>query len=106
MNKRGQELTTSTIILIILGVVILTVLIVGFTMGWGNLKERISTGKNNVNIISQACATACITRSTYDFCNKKRELRSDEETIKNVTCYWLAENRPQYGIEKCPEISC
>lgn len=105
VNKRGQELSTSTIILIILGVVVLIVLIIGFTTGWGALKERLIGGETNVDKVSQACSTACFTNSIYDFCNKKRELKSEDETLEDVTCNYLSQ-KTDYGIESCSGISC
>ena len=46
MEKRGQGLSTSAIILIILGVVVLVVLIAGFTIGWSALKDYINPSNN------------------------------------------------------------
>ena len=45
MNKRGQGLSTNAIILIVLGVVVLVVLIGGFTIGWGQMAPWIKTNK-------------------------------------------------------------
>ena len=103
-NKRGQGLSTNAIILIILGVVILVVLIIGFTLGWGALKDRLGGGEN-VDKVSQACNTACSTQSVYDFCLKKRELKADQ-TLQDVTCYYLSKEQTKYGVNSCPEISC
>jgi len=106
-NKRGQGLSTNAIILIILGVVVLVVLIAGFSIGWGALKDRLIGTKSNVDTISQACVTACSTNSVYDYCNMKRELRDEDgKALKNVTCYYLSENMPKYGIAKCSSVDC
>jgi len=107
-DKRGQGLSTNAIILIILGVVVLVILILGFMMGWGSLKDRLGGG-SNVDTIAQACATACSTNSVYDFCNMKRELTNEnKETLKDVTCYMLSldDNIKKYGIQKCSSIDC
>ncbi len=103
-NKRGQGLSTNAIILIVLGIVILVVLIVGFTVGWGNIAPWIST--NNVDTIITQCETACSTQSVYDFCMRKRDLKSDEEKLKDVTCNYLSKQRTQYGINGCAAVSC
>ena len=67
MNKRGQGLSVNAIILIILGVFVLAMLIIGFTIGWGTLKDKL-VPSNNVKTIVDACALASGTQSVYDFC--------------------------------------
>jgi hypothetical protein len=103
-DKRGQGLSTNAIILIILGVVVLVVLILGFTMGWSRIAPWLSN--DNVDTIAQQCATACSTNSVYDFCTKKRELNDGTTKLKDVTCYYLSEKVPTYGIAACPSVSC
>ena len=102
MNRRGQGLSTNAIILIVLGVVVLAVLVIGFTVGWGKIAPWIST--SNVDTIVTACNVACSTNSIYDYCSRPRELKA-EETLKDVTCYYLSEKQPKYGVEKC-SVSC
>jgi hypothetical protein len=101
MNKRGQSLSTSAIILIILGVVILVILILGFSMGWDKIAPWINN-QNNVDTITQQCAIACNTGSVYDFCGMERTLK-DGDTEILATCYTLSldENLKKYGIETC-----
>ena len=104
-NKRGQGLSTSTTILLILGVVILVVLILGFTMGWNKVAPWIS--KNNVDSVMNSCEIACSQNSIYGYCSWARDLKlEDKKKIEGVTCNFLAEKQTQYGIEKCPEIVC
>ncbi len=109
-NKRGQGLSTNAIILIVLGVVILVVMIVGFTMGWSNIAPWISN--ENVDTIVTQCQTACSTMSVYDFCTKKRELTASglPEGEKSVTedCQFFADTAgyESYGIAKCPSLTC
>ncbi len=103
-NKKAQELSVTTIILIVLGLVILVILILGFTAGWNNIKEWISP-LNNVGTLVNQCKIACSTDQQYDYCYLKRELKSKEEKSKDVTCYSLNKKRPQYGIPSCFECS-
>ena len=105
LNKRGQGLSVNAIILIVLGVFVLAVLIGGFMLGWGTLKERIAPS-NNVNTIVTACSTACLTQSVYDFCITPRDLKAEEVELKGVTCNYLAKKQIKYGIEVCGGISC
>ncbi len=105
MNKRGQELSTSTIILIILGVIVLVVLVLGFTIGWN--KVLPFTSQNNVNIIQTQCTAACSTNSIYDFCSRTFDLNSGATTIKNATCNFLTQpQNSQYGISSCSSVTC
>jgi len=108
-NKRGQGLSTNAIILIILGVVVLVVLIAGFTMGWGSLKEFLGGSSNNVDTIARACATACATDSVYDFCSVKRDLKDARgDSVKDITCKELSflDQYDKYGIGDCTSIDC
>ena len=41
MNKKGQGLSINAIILIVLGIVVLVFLILGFALGWGNLRDKV-----------------------------------------------------------------
>lgn len=103
-NKRGQGLSTNAIILIVLGVIVLVVLIVGFTVGWRNIAPWIS--RNNVDTIVDQCETSCITKSSYDFCIRKRELKADDQTLTDVTCNYLNQKQSQYGVKSCSAITC
>jgi hypothetical protein len=104
MNKRGQELSTSTIILIILGVIILVVLVIGFTIGWNKIIPYVS--QSNINTVSTQCLSACSTASVYDFCSRTFDLNSGTTTIRNSTCNYLAQKQTQYGITPCTAIPC
>ncbi len=104
VNKKGQEMSVTTIILIILGLVVMVVLILGFTMGWGKIKDLIIPS-NNIKTIADSCKIACGTDQKYAYCFEKRELKTKDETLKDITCYSLAKKKPIYGIETCA-IDC
>lgn len=103
MQKRGQGLSTNAIILIILGVVVLSVLIMGFTMGWKNLAPWLPT--DNVKTIASACEVACTTDAKYDYCSKPRTLKleGEDDISGNCTYFSTIENNP-YGISNCGNI--
>jgi hypothetical protein len=106
-NKRGQDLSTSTIILIILGIAVLVILIIGFTTGWSFFKNLISP--TNVDSLGQDCLSACETGQQYSFCSAERTLRVNEEKISvKTSCYVLANlaSFGKYNIQKCSSISC
>ena len=104
VNKKAQEMSVTAIILIVLGVFVLVVLILGFTVGWSKIKDFIIPS-NNVATIKDSCKIACGTDQTYSYCFEKRELKSKDETLKDVTCYSLSKKKPIYGIETCA-IDC
>lgn len=107
-NKKGQGLSTSTIVLIILAVAVLVILILGFTIGWSNFLPFLKT--NNVQNIKTACATACSTGSTYDFCTTNRIVNDGINKEFTATCYKLANDATyissNYDIAKCSSITC
>ena len=103
-NKRGQGMSTNTIILLILGIIVLVVLILGFTRGWDKLAPWISG--NNVDTIVTACEAACATNSVYDFCMVGRNLKAEDVKLKEVTCNYLANEQTAYGVNKCSSITC
>jgi len=105
INKKAQGLSITTIILIILGVIVLVMLIVGFTMGWGGIRDWIAPSNNVQQIVSQ-CEIACATGGKYDFCFAKRDLKSEDEKLEEVSCYTLNKVKSQYGVGDCKAIDC
>ena len=105
-NKRGQGMSTSTIILLILGLVILVVLVLGFTLGWNKIAPWINS--NNVETIKTSCEAACSTGSVYDFCSVSRDVKDGVNKIFGATCKALATDATlkarNYGISDCPDL--
>lgn len=105
LDKRGQGLSTNAIILIILGVIVLLILIVGFTLGWDKIAPFLKT--NNIETIKTSCISACATGNTYGFCTQNRTLKAEGVELKDKTCFELNKTAyPLYGIELCPTITC
>ncbi len=101
-NKRGQGLSTNAIILIILAVVVLVVLIMGFTLGWSKLAPWLS--KDNVQEVVDQCNIACSTNAEYAFCAQNRTITIDgEDKALDVTCERLSteDELKVYGVEAC-----
>jgi hypothetical protein len=105
MHKKGQQLSTTAIVLIVLGVLVLVLLILGFTVGWKKIFPWIKPG-NNIKDIANACKLACGSEAKFSYCSEKRELNDGEIVLKDVNCHFLSEVKPVYGIDKCPKISC
>lgn len=102
-NKKGQGLSTNAIILIVLGIFVLAILILGFTLGWSKIAPWIST--TNVDDVVQACSIACSVDNQYDFCTIKRDLKGQDVELKEVTCNYLSKYEPTYNVQVCP-IAC
>ena len=109
MNKRGQGLSTTAIVLIILGVFVLAILIFGFTKGWDSFAPFLSS--NNVDSVVIQCQISCSSNSEYNYCSKAVELKADDLPggVKKVSanCTFFA-NAPdyadKYGVDKCPGL--
>ena len=112
MNKRGQGLSTSAIILIILGVVVLAFLVLGFSKGWKQIAPWANKGEDNIQTIVTSCELACSSQAIYDYCTKERELEASNLPggAKSVmgSCYEFATNTnyEPYGIAECSAITC
>ena len=107
INNRGQGLSVNAIILIVLGIVVLVLLIIGFTFGLGQFKSvRDAFLPSNAGTIAKACEIACSTNSQFDFCSKGRELKTDDKTFTDVTCNYLSREKLEFGVEKCASVSC
>ena len=115
-SKKGAELAIGTIVMIILALVVLVVIIYGFTVGWGNLFQNIigyGGGQVNVQTHIRGCQLACTTQSSYDYCNKVRNVVFVEgEKAVKLTCFGLEDanpNRPPVpvvGLDRCDAIDC
>lgn len=106
MNKKGQELSTNTIIMIILGLVVLVVLILGFTMGWDRFLPFISS--NNIENLQTVCGSACATNNEYNYCTSPKEVNDGVNDKFTSTCFNLSTQFPErnYGIDACSGITC
>lgn len=109
INKKAQGMSITTIILLILGLVILVILILGFTIGWGKIAPWIGN-KNNLDTLKNSCGVVCSTGGQYDFCTVKRTVKDEVNDKFEATCQDLATKQIYvsrgYGIEACPGITC
>ena len=106
LNKRAQGLSTNAIILIVLGVIILVLLIAGFTIGWANLLPFLS--QDNVDTIVRQCETACASSAAFDYCVKERELIAEGDNLTSgpQSCYYLSVSEGvKYGVESCSSLA-
>ncbi|MGC9309478.1 MAG: hypothetical protein ACP5D2_02160 [Candidatus Nanoarchaeia archaeon] len=117
-DKRAQNITLATIILIVLGIAVLVFLIWGFSTGWSEFWERITgiTGGSNVDNIKQSCSMACAKGESgqYAYCTEERVVKFGQEikelgnkTTVTTTCKDLATNntyKKYVSIQDCSSI--
>jgi hypothetical protein len=115
MNKKGQELTLGTIILIVLGVVVLVFLIYGFSTGWTNLWDKLGISKSNVDEVVRDCGSYCTLEKQHSFCTEKRTIKYgspvtvDGKEIKSSegSCKQIVDNPNNYpgvNVKPCPGL--
>jgi len=120
LDKKGQQMTLTTVIVIILGIAVLVFLIFGFASGWSNLWDRIVNlggGSTNLDTIKQGCALACTGQSAEAYCNEERTIKygrkvkvegSDILVKTNTgTCKDIAANPAKYNgtvVAPCPGL--
>ena len=92
MDKKGQGLSVTTIVLVILAVIVLVILVAGFAMGWQQMWSKV-TGfftTTNVDAIVSQCKIHCTTASTFEFCCTKHTVRglhpTDPKKPEELTC--------------------
>lgn len=107
-NKKAAEMAIGTIIIIVLSLVVLVVLIFGFTTGWTNLWGKITAfggGEVNVQSVIQGCQLSCTTGNRYDYCIlEKNVIFGDKDKDGPYKCEALV--GPDTGFEGCPAIKC
>jgi hypothetical protein len=87
-NKKAQDLSIGTLILIVLGIVVLVLLILGFTMGWENLWNKINIfgGTSSVADVATACRLALTSQDKYTLCEKIWDIKEGDNPKEKVGC--------------------
>ena len=71
-NKKGQELSIGTLVLIVLGVIVLVLLVLGFSIGWENLFSKIGIVQgSDLSAMISACKVAVASQSQSSYCEFK-----------------------------------
>lgn len=81
MNKKGQEMSVGTLLLLVLGVVVVVLVILGFSLGWNTIFEKFKIAPSNVQALAKVCPTYADELSV-DFC----AWREIEGTGKFINC--------------------
>lgn len=108
-NRRGQGLSITTIVIIILAIVVLVFLVYGFSVGWNNLFDRVENiggGAENVASIVQACSLACSTNSQFDYCSVRREVTFGDDRDGTYNCKALEGMGVGLNCDTDPNTGC
>lgn len=86
MSKKAQGMSINTVILLILAVIVLVVIIAGFTMGWSGMWERVQGffSKSNVDAVVATCNIQCTTQQKQEFCCTPKTLREVDTNTKKI----------------------
>lgn len=95
-NKKAQDLSVTFLILIVVGIILLVLIVVGFTGGWKNIWDKFNIfggGGSSVGDIVTACNLPTISLNSYCYefnkakINEKTEYLSceDSRVISQVT---------------------
>jgi hypothetical protein len=110
MNKKGEGVSmTGVLVAVVLLVVLMAIVVYGFTVGWGDLWNKVTGfggGKVNVQSVIDACKVSCSTNQVYEYCTKTRSITFAEagEAEKGLTCKTLEARSA--GALSCDTITC
>jgi len=104
VSKKAQDLSIGTLILIVLGIVVLVLLILGFTMGWDNLWDRINIfgGGASIGDVTTSCIGAIANSNSFAYCDQFHKIKVDGKT-EYVNC---EDDRVERNLDEklnCPE---
>jgi hypothetical protein len=87
LNKKAQDLSIGTLILIVLGIVVLVLLVLGFSMGWENLWEKINIfgGGSSIGTVASACELAAQQDNKYGYCQEFKKVKIGQSS-EYVNC--------------------
>jgi len=104
--KKKAAMQIDITIYVVLGVLVLVVLAIGFTLGWKTFTPWLKS--NSIDKEIQSCKLACSTQSQFSFCQLQRELTSEDfNTAENKmygNCFSFGDYYSKYGFEKCPGL--
>lgn len=108
MKEKKGEITTTMIIFIALGILVLVLVAVGFMGGFKEFTSKINIlggTDSNIGDVKISCDLACDRGDVYGFCTQNRSLnfaKDDSQKDRSDTCYGA---KDIIGVE-CPSINC
>jgi|AntAceMinimDraft_17_1070374.scaffolds.fasta_scaffold185956_2 hypothetical protein len=92
MKEKKGDMTIGTLIAIILGLVVLVLLIVGFTGGWNNFMDKLNFfggTEDNISDKEIFCQQACTLSSKSDYCYEPLNLVWSDGAVSNEILYCI-----------------
>jgi len=74
-DKKGQEMSVSTLILIVLGVAVLVILVLGFSLGWDTIFGKLRFVPSDLQALQSVCPTYAEQNFVIDYC-QLREIKT------------------------------
>ena len=71
MDNRKGDVTITTVILIVLGLVVLVMMIIGFTKGWSFFFGLFDKGPSELQSIAEACVLYARAGFSIDYCQSR-----------------------------------
>ena len=95
--KKGK-VNKKLIIAVVIGIILVIAVVIGIIF------FNLGGQKTIPDSVSEQCKFACDSEQTYSFCSVKREINNNLK----ATCKELSEDSQylNYGVEKCPAITC
>lgn len=102
LNKKGQGLPITALVLIVIGIVVAVVIIVGFLYGWDKLFGPTKQLPTTLQVKVEACKQFAQQKLTVDYCTKFDEVEIDGKK-QAVTCSYLETQKYLSGATlTCP----
>lgn len=107
-NKKAISMAIRTIIYIVLGLVVLTLLIVLVERQTSFFSETIQSimGRSNVDSVVKACNTLALSESAYSYCCEIKEVKLEDESEILATCGQLGEKGIEVDELSCAGVGC
>jgi len=105
-KKRAQNISLTTILLMVLGVVVVVLLIWGFSTGWSNMWDKITNfvgGGSNVEAVKSGCELACTTENKQVWCEEVRTLKKSDGTRLKGSCENFAKSN---DLDVSCDVNC
>ena len=101
-SKKAQNMSLTTILIMVIGIVVVALLIWGFSSGWTGFWEKLGlyASKPNVDSVKSACNLACASGSSSQFCEEVRNVINADLTKTKGSCETLS------FVDRCSAVTC
>ena len=88
-GKRGMEMAFNTIIALIIAIILLVTIIVFFTGGFNNFKEKIGSffSDSNVDLTIDSCNRLVSMGASFDYCCVNKTIKISAKQKYDLPCF-------------------